>query len=520
LIGAEALLHLLNLDTYFTTPGRFTIPLNVSLRRMRCRTIMIPDERAAGHAADGYARASGKPAGLVVSAGPGALNSALPAATAFRDYTPMVVVAGDLPTYSKGSLAVEEVDLEGVFKPICKSYLKIREASDVALARSLIKEALKPPSKPVFVEFPLDIQEESVDYSSLEGAKPTSISAPSSLEGLSEVVKLLESSKRPLILVGGGCAHSHSIIAEFSVKHRIPLVYTLMGWCRVESKPPTSLGFCGVRGFKSANEALLKCDFLLALGARLSEATLAYGLNSRAVVVQVLVEEPFSSKAHLKLKCTCEEFTSALVETYSGGAKELWAKRAEEPTYTSKSFRILKRLFDLSVGGVLSLDMGDSSMWALEACKHGWRGLMLYPGGLATMGFSIPAALGAKLADPSRTVVAVTGDGGAIMNLPALHAISRLKPSIAVFVFNNRSYGMVQGKQIRDYGATADVELGFEGFKELSEALKMSYVKVEEEVDVDKALRALEAGPVLAEVDVEIGDRPPTPKRLFQAERS
>ncbi|RLF04619.1 MAG: hypothetical protein DRJ60_06815, partial [Thermoprotei archaeon] len=119
MIGAEALLDILNLDLYFTVPGRFTIPLNVSLKKeLNAKRVMIPDERCAGHAADGYARASGKPAGLLVSAGPGALNAMLPVATAYRDYMPMVVIAGDVPSYSRGSLAVEEIDLKKVFKPI------------------------------------------------------------------------------------------------------------------------------------------------------------------------------------------------------------------------------------------------------------------------------------------------------------------------------------------------------------------------------------------------------------------
>jgi len=513
-IGAEALLKTLNLDIYFTVPGRFTIPLNISLKRLNARKVMIPDERCAGHAADGYARASHKPAGLVVSAGPGALNATLPVATAYRDYVPMIVLAGDVPTSSRGSLAVEEANLEDVFKPISKEVAYIHDCRDLPLAKKLVRDAMKPPQRPMFIDLPLDIQEAEIRSLKEEYEDNEEEHGDVSTHAR-EAAKLLESSKKPLILIGNGCVNSHDLIAHFAEYHQIPVAYTLMGWCKIESKPHTSIGFCGIRGFKMANQALNECDFLLALGARLAETTTAYGLNEGSIIVQVLIEDFFHEKVSLKVRSTCEAFIEAFIKQYHGGRKSFWVKWMSEPSYRSKTFNVIRRMLHGVKSSILSLDMGNSSMWGLEAIKHEWQGLVLYPGGLATMGFSIPAALGAQLARPDKRVIAITGDGGALMNLPALHAISRLKLPITILVFNNEVYGMVQSKQIRDYGLASDIELNVESFEEIARAVKMKYLKIKDENEATRAAYDHFDEPVLIEVKVEADDKPPTPKKLF-----
>jgi len=513
LIGAEALVRGLRVDTYFTVPGRFAIPLNVSLKKAGARRVMIPDERCAGHAADGYARVSGKPAGLVVSAGPGALNATLPVATALRDHVPMVVIAGDVPTRSRGSLVVEEVDLMKVFEPLCKGLIHIDRDERIAQALETAESSVQPPKGPVFLDFPLDVQEKEVELSERSKGVGPKKGAEELERGVSEVAKLLEASKRPLVLVGSGCVDAHEAVAAFAEAYDIPVAYTLMGWCAAWPKPSVSVGFCGIRGFRTANDALLECDFLLALGARLSEATIAYGVGEGSMVAQVLVEGPFSERATLKIKSKCEDFVEALRRSYRGGRKGFWVSRKEEPLYDSKTFKVIRRLTASTRCSIVALDMGQSSMWALEALKHGWQGPVLYPGGLATMGFSIPAAIGAQLARPRHRVLSITGDGGAIMNLPALHAISAMKLPIVVAVFNNKSYGMVRSKQLRDYGLASDVELGFKGFQKVAEAVGMRYLKVDNEEEV-RDLGEVEV-PVLIEVEVEVDDAPPTPKKLF-----
>ncbi|MDH5816371.1 MAG: thiamine pyrophosphate-binding protein [Candidatus Nezhaarchaeota archaeon] len=511
MIIAEAFFKALKLDMYFTVPGRFTIPLNISLEKIGANKVMIPDERCAGHAADGYARVSGKPAGLVISAGPGALNATLPVATAFRDNSPMVLIVGDVPTYSKGSLAVEEVELVNVFKPICKKLIYVGDEEGIAEALRLAEYSSRAPKRPVLIDFPLDVQEREARlwYDHREGVQKGE--EEDVKEKAAEVAKLLKDSKRPLILVGNGCLGAHDLVAKFAEKYRIPMAYTLMGWCMAWPKPSVNVGFCGVRGFKAANRALQECDLLIALGARLSEATIAHGLSNEATVIQILVDDPFHKRASIKIRANCESFVKALLERYDGGEKSHWVQYEAEPFYESKTFKIITRLLRESDCSVLSLDMGQSSTWALEAVKHGWSGPILYPGGLATMGFSIPAAIGAQLAKPNGKVLSITGDGGALMNLPALHVISKLKLPIIVAVFNNEVYGMVRSRQLRDYGLTSDVEVGFRGFREVAEATGMRYLEVKEERD----LEGLGKGPLLIEVKVDADDAPPTTKKLF-----
>ena len=513
MIGAEALVRRLKMDVYFTVPGRFTIPLSISLKRLGTRRVMIPDERCAGHAADGYARVSGKPAGLVVSAGPGALNATLPVATAFRDHVPMVVIAGDVPTRSKGSLVVEEVDLMRVFEPLCKGSVYVDCEEKIVQALEVTESSAQAPKGPVFLDFPLDVQEREVELNHLPRRAGSRASTEGLKEKVHEVAKLLEASKRPLILVGNGCVDVHEVVADFAETYNIPVAYTLMGWCAAWPKPSVSVGFCGIRGFRAANNALRECDFLLALGARLSEATTVHGVGEDSIVAQVLVGDPFSKRATLRIKSKCEDFVEALRKSYRGGRKDFWVVREEEPLYDSKTFKVIRELMVLSRCFVIALDVGQSTMWALEALKHGWRGPILYPGGLVTMGFSIPAAIGAQLASPEHRVLSITGDGGAIMNLPALHAISAMKLPIVVAVFNNESYGMVRSKQLRDYGSTSDVELGFRGFQKVAEAVGMKYLRVDEEEEL-RGLSLVEV-PVLIEVKVEVDDVPPTPKKLF-----
>lgn len=508
---AEAFVRTLKLDMYFTVPGRFAIPLNLSLKRVGASKLMIPDERCAGHAADGYARVSGKPAGLVVSAGPGALNVTLPVATAFRDNVPMIIVAGDVPMHSKGSLAVEEVKLVDVFKPICKSVIYVDGEERAVEALKLVESSSRAPRRPVFIDLPLDVQEKKAHLSYKHEGSAEERGKEYLDEKVGEVAKLLENSKKPLILVGNGCLEAHELVAKLAEKYRIPIAYTLMGWCMAWPKPSVNVGFCGIRGFRAANKAIQECDLLLALGARISEATIAHGLSSEATVVQVLIDDPFHKRASIKVRASCENFVKALLERYKEGEKSFWVQCETEPLYESKTFKIITRLLHESGCSVLSLDMGQSSTWALEAVKHGWEGPILYPGGLATMGFSVPAAIGAQLAKPSSKVLSITGDGGALMNLPALHVISRLKLPIVVAVFNNEVYGMVRSKQLRDYGLTSDVEVSFKGFREVAEATRMRYLKVEKEDD----LKSLGDGPLLVEVEVDADDAPPTTKKLF-----
>lgn len=513
LIGAEALVRRLKLDAYFTVPGRFAIPLNISLRKVGARRVMIPDERCAGHAADGYARVSGRPAGLVVSAGPGTLNATLSVATAFRDHVPMVVIAGDVPTRSKGSLAVEEVDLTRVFEPLCKGSVYVDCEEKIVQASEIAESSTEAPKGPVFLDFPLDVQEREIGLSEGPEKRGSRASAEGLKEAAHEVAKLLEASKRPLILIGNGCVDAHESVVKFAEAHNIPVAYTLMGWCAAWPKPSVSVGFCGIRGFRVANNALRECDFLLALGARLSEATIAYGVSEDSIVVQVLVEGPFHKRATLRIKSRCEDFVEALRESYRSRKKDFWVVQEGEPLYDSKTFKIIRGLVTLSRCSIVALDMGQSTMWAIEALKHGWQGPVLYPGGLATMGFSIPAAIGAQLASPECRVLSITGDGGAIMNLPALHTISAMKLPIVVAVFNNESYGMVRNKQLRDYGLTSDVELGFRGFQKMAEAVGMRCLEVNKEKEL-RGLSLVEV-PVLVEVKVEVDDTPPTTKRLF-----
>jgi acetolactate synthase-1/2/3 large subunit len=513
LIGAEALVRKLEIDTYFTVPGRFAIPLNISLKKVGARRIMIPDERCAGHAADGYARASGKPAGLIVSAGPGALNATLSVATAFRDYVPMVVIAGDVPTRSRGSLAVEEVDLMKVFEPLCKNSIYVDCEERMVQALDVAGSSVQAPKGPVFLDFPLDVQEREVELGERPRRLGPQIGAKELEREVSEVAKLLEASKRPLILVGNGCVDAHKAAVAFAEAYNIPVAYTLMGWCAAWPKPSVEVGFCGIRGFKTANNALRECDFLLALGARLSEATIAYGVSEGSIIAQVLVEGPFSEGATLRIRSRCEDFVEALYKSYGGGRKDFWVRHEGEPLYDSKTFKVVRKLVALDEFSIIALDVGQSTMWALEALKHGWRGPVLYPGGLATMGFSIPAAIGAQLTRPQHRVLSITGDGGAIMNLPALHAISVMRLPIVVAVFNNESYGMVRSKQLRDYGSASDVELGFRGFQKVAEAVGMRYLRVESEEEL-RGLSQVEA-PLLIEVKVEVDDAPPTPKKLF-----
>lgn len=531
--GGQAIIRSLldqGADTVFGYPGGQLLPLYDMLYDSELRHILVRHEQCAAHAADGYARASGRVGVCIATSGPGATNLVTGIATAYMDSSPIVAIAGQVPTHLIGNDAFQEVDMIGITMPITKHSFQPADASEIpAMVRASFHIAKTGRPGPVVIDLPKDIQEQEVqdplDELDLQGYRPTLRGHPLQIKRAAELIRR---SEKPVILAGGGVIISGASkeIMELSELIKAPVTTTLLGKGSFPEDHPSAMGMLGMHGRKVANLTVDECDCLIAVGCRFSDRTTGnvaeFAPNARIIHVDidpaeigknVAVDVPIVGDARnvlgeliAKLKKHGERD-----DEWLKGVQKFRADCMPRMSYDEvplKPQQVIKEISQvLDDETVVTTDVGQNQMWMAHFYTSRAPRKFISSGGLGTMGFGFPAAIGAKVALPENDVVAVCGDGGFLMVCQDLATIREYDIPVVICVMDNRHLGMVAQWQRLFYDERmSHTHLGeVPDFVKLAESFGIEAERVEKPGETAEALsRAIRSGePALLDIVID-----------------
>ena len=541
LTGAEIFLESLKqegVDTLFALPGGVVLKIfDVLHQQNDIRVILTRHEQGAGLMAEGYAKATGKPGVALITSGPGMTNVITALADAYMDSVPVVCFSGQVPTGMIGNDAFQEADNIGLSRPCTKYNFLVKDVND--LART-IKEAFYIATTgrpgPVLVDIPKDISMDKGEFQypksvSIRGYNPT---YDGSKWKIKQAADAIMKSKRPILYIGGGVQFSGASaeVKELAEMMHIPVDMTLMALGAFPGDHPLSLGMLGMHGTYVANMAMHYSDLVIAVGARFDDRVTGKVSEfcPTAKIIHVDID-PTSIRKNIHVdipivgdcKRVLIELNNILRATVNGNQKEhrkpWWDQLAawqeehplaytQEPEAQIKPQYLIDRLYELTADRdpILSTDVGQHQMWAAQYFKLKSPRTWLTSGGLGTMGFGFPAAMGAQAAFPNRLVLCIAGDGSIQMNTQELATAVIEKLPVKVFVINNRFHGMVRQWQDLFYeGRYASSSLGnVPDFVKLAEAYGAAGIRIEKVGDVDAGIEEALAidRPVFIDVSV------------------
>lgn len=539
--GSQILLESLVLegvDTVFGYPGGTVINIYNDLLDYPIKHILTRHEQAAVHAADGYARATGKVGVAIATSGPGATNTVTGIATAYMDSTPMVVITGQVPTPLIGNDAFQEADIVGMTRSITKHNYLVKDVKDLA---RIIKQAFyiartgRP--GPVLIDLPKDVQIAATRFSypetvELRGYKPT---YSGNVRQVEKAAKMILASRRPVLFVGGGATASDAgeDLMSFAELIQAPVVTTLMGMAAFPTGHPLALGMLGMHGTYYANMAVTNADLLVAIGARFDDRVTgrvaAFAPKAKIIHIDI---DPTSIKKNVRVDLPIvgelrDVITNIMDRLRSDAAQvqafpeltaswrsQIDAWRSQYPMTYKASDTVIKPQFVIQKireltarDAVIATEVGQHQMWTAQFFNFCHPRSFITSGGLGTMGFGLPAALGAQVACPDRQVIDISGDGSFQMNSQELATLVQYKLPVKIAILNNNFLGMVrQWQQLffdRRYSQTP-MELPID-FVKLAEAYGATGLRATRPADVEGVIRkALETpGPVLMEFQVD-----------------
>lgn len=450
-------------DTIFGYPGGTVLPLYDALAGSPVRHILTVHEQGAIHAADGYARASGRVGVCLATSGPGATNLVTGLAAAFMDSVPLVALTGQVPTSLIGSDAFQEIDIVGITMPITKHNFLVKDAAKLAdTIRCAFRIARSGRPGPVLVDLPRDIQTAEAYFES-EPPPAERLSQPPERDSpaLGHAVHKLREAERPVIIVGGGAvsAEAQAEIKHLAEKLTAPVVSTLMGLGAFPSSHPLALGLTGLHGHKPANEALFEADIIVAVGSRFSDRVT--GDRTRFAADKTIIHIDVDPAEIAKNIAACIGVTGDLRAIVGEIAEALPSRKrakwwshnpppAEEPEQGPLDAPWLFRQIAAQTAGrdcIFTTDVGQHQIWAAQHLALETPRSWLTSGGLGAMGFGLPAAIGAQVAMPRRRVVHIAGDGGFKMTGTELYTIASNRLPIISIIVDNSGLGMIRQLQ-------------------------------------------------------------------------
>lgn len=519
-----------NVEMIFGYPGGAVLPIYDKLYQSGLVHILPRHEQGAIHAAEGYARVSGKPGVVIATSGPGATNLVTGLADAMIDSLPLVVFTGQVATSVIGSDAFQEADILGITMPITKHSYQVRRPEDLP---RVIKEAFHIATTgrpgPVLIDIPKDVAafegEFRYDHEiSLPGYQP--VKEPNYLQ-IRKLVEAVSSAKKPVILAGAGVLHGKASedLKNYAEQQQIPVAHTLLGLGGFPADHPLFLGMAGMHGTYTANMALYHCDLLISIGARFDDrvtGNLKHFAKSAKVahididpaeigkIIETQIPVVGDSKIVLQ---------ELLKQNGKQGQTEEWKQQLSEwqeeyPLwYTDnreeglKPQKLIEYIHQFTNGeAIVATDVGQHQMWAAQFYPFRKADKWVTSGGLGTMGFGLPAAIGAQLADRNATVVAILGDGGFQMTLQELDVIRQLNLPVKVVILNNECLGMVRQWQEIFYEERYS-ESKFSAqpdFVKLSEAYGIKGVRISSEEEAEEELKKALSSKEPAVIDVRV----------------
>jgi acetolactate synthase-1/2/3 large subunit len=539
LSGAEIFFECLKrekVEIVFGYPGGAVLKLYEKLYDIDfLKHILVRHEQGATHMAEGYAKATGKVGVVLVTSGPGATNTVTGIADAYMDSVPIVVFTGQVPTQLIGNDAFQEADIVGITRPITKHNFLVRDINELA---TIIKKAFYVASTgrpgPVLVDLPKDVINSVCEFEypenvEMRGYKPNLLGHQNQIKKAADKIR---NAKRPLLYVGGGVIMSdgNRELRLFAKENNLPVTMTLQGLGAFPMSDRQSLGMLGMHGTYWANQAVNNCDVLVSLGARFDDrvtgridafATGAYkihvDIDPTCIDKNVIVELPIVGDVkHVLAELAAEISSPPEIDTWW---EQIYKWQEECPIIYEKndgklrSEYILERLYEFTKGeAVIVTDVGQHQMWTSQFYKFNNPRSHLTSGGLGTMGFSVPASIGAAFAIKDRPVISISGDGGFQMNMQELITAVYYKLPIKFIILNNSFLGMVRQWQelfhAEKYSFT-DLSESNPDFRKLGEALGLKSFSTNKSEDVDQIfeeMMGINDGPSLVEFKVERED--------------
>lgn len=530
--GAELIVKALeaeNTEYVFGYPGVSICPFFDSLSRSKIKGILMRNEQNAGHAANGYARVSGKPGVVAVSSGPGATNLITAIATAFADSIPMICITGQVPCEQIGSDMFQEADIIGACESFVKYSYSVRAAKDIP---RIMKEAFYIASTgrkgPVLIDMPIDIQNAfggdftKIDKVMLRTYKPT---VKGHAVQIKKVLKVLSEAKRPILCVGGGVISSgaQNEVTAFAEKYNLPVVSTMMGIGVMPSEHPLYIGMVGNNGKKYANRAMNESDVLIMVGARVADRAVSQPdlITKDKILVHIDVDPAeigknagpsipivgdakaiFEELNRAELSCDFKEWLDRLVY-YSKTRDE---KTESTAKYVDPNAFIKELSLALDEDAVYVADVGQNQIYSCGnyVVKSGH---FLTSGGMGTMGYSLPAAIGASLAAPGRQIICTVGDGAIQMVLGELSVASLLNCNIKIIIMDNRCLGMIREYQHTHYENRYNMVdlMNLPDYSLIAKAYGIPFMRISANNEITESVKKIlsRKGMLIAQTDID-----------------
>ncbi|KXT75318.1 acetolactate synthase large subunit [Streptococcus sp. DD12] len=529
--GSQLLLETLRdqgVDTIFGYPGGAVLPLYDAIYSFEgIHHILGRHEQGCVHEAEGYAKSTGKVGVAVVTSGPGATNAITGIADAMSDSVPLLVFTGQVATAGIGKDAFQEADIVGITMPITKYNYQVRDTADIPrIITEAIHIATTGRPGPVVIDLPKDISDKKVEAINdpavhLPSYQPTVV--PNEMQ-IKKILKQLGKAKKPVIVAGGGVTYSEAsdALIAFAERYQIPVVTSLLGQGTIATTHPLFLGMGGMHGSYAANIAMTEADFMLAIGCRFDDRLTGnpktFAKNAKVVHVDIdpaeigkiiAVDIPVVGDAKKALEML-------LAETPIHNNTQKWIEKVNKDKERVRSYdkkervvqpqAVIERIGELTDGdAIVVTDVGQHQMWTAQYYPYKNERQLITSGGLGTMGFGIPAAIGAKIANPDKEVVLFVGDGGFQMTNQELAILNIYKVPIKVVMLNNHSLGMVRQWQEAFYdGRTSESVFDvLPDFQKLVEAYGIEHYKFDNPATLEDDLTVIQKDkPLFIEVDI------------------
>lgn len=519
-------------EVVFGYPGGTILPAYDAMLDYPIHHVLVRHEQGAAHAADGYARASGKVGVAMATSGPGATNLVTGIATAMLDSSPMVCITGQVGTAVIGSDAFQEVDITGVTLPVTKHNYLVTHVDDLARTiREAFHIAREGRPGPVLVDIPKDVQNAKIEFVYPEDKityprRRIPVKVP--VDDLNRAAEMIDQAERPVILAGHGVLISGAMpqLLAFADKTQIPVALTLLGLGVFPRQHPLCLGMMGMHGEAYANRAVQSADLLIAFGMRFDDRVTGnlktYAKNAKKIHVEIDRSEIAKNvRVDLPILGDAAAVLEQLTPRVEFQPREAWHAQIHEWKMETSARDVLRKedtnelvpaqvihdLWQATHGNALIVsDVGQNQMWEAQYYRHDLARGLITSGGLGTMGFALPAAIGAKFARPNDEVWVVAGDGGFQMTMPELATLMQEKLKINIAIINNGYLGMVRQWQEFFYGRRyAATPILSPDFVKLADAYGISAHRVTRHEDVLPTIHAARAnpGPVLIDFRVE-----------------
>ncbi|HYC94729.1 MAG TPA: acetolactate synthase 2 catalytic subunit [Sphingomicrobium sp.] len=507
----------------FGYPGGAIMPVYDALTQSsQLQHILVRHEQAAALAADAYGRVTGRPGVCIATSGPGATNLVTGIANAFLDSVPMVAITGQVASPLMGTDAFQEVDIFGITLPIVKHSFIVRSTADIPrVFAEAFHLARSGRPGPVLIDLPKDMGVLAAPPGPFE--PPALVAEPLDQAAIASANALIAEARQPVLYFGGGVpiARAERALRDFAGRSGIPSVATLKGLGGIPTDEPSFLGMLGMHGTRAANIAIDNCDLLICVGARFDDRATGKldSFAPRAKVIHIDGDPAEIGKLRRPEVALCGDISAILDALVTrpdcanwseqcAAQKLLWAARYDAPGNGVYAPALLKQLSEAAGdGAIFTCDVGQHQMWVAQHCRFSRPQAHLTSAGLGTMGYGLPAGIGALLADPDATVITVSGDGSFMMNIQELATVRRYRLPLKIVLIDNSQLGMVrQWQELFFEENFSEIDLSDNpDFAEVARSFGIEAFTIDHRSEVDGAIRRLleTAGPILCHVRID-----------------